>query len=397
MTTPTKRRQFLGVTPTVLALGVVALFMDASSEMVAPILPLFVTGTLGASAATLGLIEGLAETTSSLLKVISGRASDRGARKPWVMAGYGLAALAKPILALAGSWPVLLTARLIDRTGKGIRSAPRDAIIADDTPEAQLGQAFGVHRGMDTLGAAIGPLVAFLALPALGVRGVLWLAVPFAVISAIIAIVFVRENRKEVQARQISPSIPFPRDTSIIKFLVVVAVFALGNSSDAFLLLRIQDLGVNALTVPLVYFAFNLVYAAASAPAGVIADRVGRGRVARWGLGLFATIYLGFGLANSAWQGWLLFALYGVFMAFTEGVWKAYLAELAPKNARGTVYGAYNALLGVAALPSSLIAGMLWDRVSHGAPFMVGAGLAVLALLISFTIPTRGTPKQQPS
>ncbi len=392
MTTPTKRRQFLGVTPTVLALGVVALFMDASSEMVAPILPLFVTGTLGASAATLGLIEGLAETTSSLLKVISGRASDRGARKPWVMAGYGLAALAKPLLALAGSWSVLLAARLVDRTGKGIRSAPRDAIIADDTPEPQLGRAFGVHRGMDTLGAAIGPLVAFLALPALGVRGVLWLAVPFAVISAIIAIVFVRERRTDVQARQTAPSVPFPRDANITKFLITVGVFGLGNSSDAFLLLRTQDLGVTALTVPLVYFAFNLIYAAASAPAGMIADRVGRGQVARWGLALFVLIYSGFGLANTAWQGWLLFGLYGVFMAFTEGVWKAYLAELSPKNARGTVYGAYNALLGVAALPSSVIAGMLWDRVSHGAPFMVGAGLALLALLISFTIPTRGTP-----
>ncbi len=392
MTPPAKRRQFLGVTPTVLALGMVSLFMDASSEMVAPILPLFVTGTLGASAATLGLIEGLAETTSSLLKVISGRASDRGARKPWVIAGYGLAALAKPLVALAGAWTVLLAARLVDRTGKGIRSAPRDAIIADDTPEPQLGRAFGVHRAMDTLGAAVGPLVAFLALPALGIRGVLWLAVPFAVISAIIALVFVRERRTEVQARQTAPSVPFPRDANITRFLVAVGVFALGNSSDAFLLLRTQDLGVTALTLPLVYFAFNLIYAAASAPAGMIADRFGRSRVARWGLVLFAMIYLGFGLATATWQGWVLFALYGVFMAFTEGVWKAYLAELAPKNARGTVYGVYNAVLGVAALPSSLIAGMLWDRVSHGAPFVFGAALALLALLISFTIPARGTP-----
>ena len=392
MTPPTERRPLLGVSPTVLALGAVALFMDASSEMVAPILPLFVTGTLGASAVTLGLIEGLAETTSSLLKVISGRASDRGARKPWVVAGYGLAALAKPIVALAGAWPVLLVGRLVDRTGKGIRSAPRDAIIADSTPEAQLGRAFGVHRAMDTLGAAIGPLVAFFALPALGVRGVLWLAVPFAVISAIVAIVFVRERRAEVQMREAAPRVAFPRDPRIVVFLVAVTVFALGNSSDAFLLLRAQDLGVTTLAVPLVFFVFNLVYAAASAPAGVIADRVGRGRVARWGLALFALIYAGFGVANAAWQGWVLFALYGVFMAFTEGVWKAYLGELAPKNARGSVYGAYNALLGLAALPASVIAGLLWDKLSHGAPFLLGAGLALVALLISVTVPARALP-----
>lgn len=372
-------RRILGVPPTVVLVGIVSMLMDISSEMLVPIMPLFITGVLGASAVTLGLIEGLAESTASLLKVYSGRVSDRGARKPWVVAGYGLSALSRPLLALSGGWGSLLAARLVDRTGKGLRTAPRDAIIAGATPLAELGRAFGVHRGMDTLGAAIGPLIAFACLPLLGYRGVFWLSFIPAALAVVVLLIFVQEHAQEIKTRRDAPRVPFPKDARLTGFLIAVTLFALGNSSDAFLLLRTQDLGVKALAVPLVYFAFNLVYAVVSGPAGVLADRLGRGRVARVGVLLFALIYGGFALAGSAWLAWALFLLYGVFMAFTEGVWKAYLGELAPDGTRGAVYGWYNGLVGVMALPASLIAGLLWQRVSHGAPFAFGAVTALIA------------------
>lgn len=371
-------RRLLGVTPTVFAAGIVSLLMDISTEMLTPVLPLFVTGVLGASAVTLGLIEGAAEATASWLKVVSGRLSDRGARKPWAVAGYGLSALSRPLLALSASWPQLLGARLVDRTGKGLRGAPRDAIIAADTPPAELGRAFGVHRAMDTLGAAIGPLVAFAALPILGYRGLFWLSAVPAALAVLVLILFVRERRGEVAARRRARREPFPRDGRVLLFLAGVGVFALGNSSDAFLFLRLADLGIPATTLPLAYFGFNAIYAAASVPAGVVADRLGRGRVASWGLLLFAAVYAGFGLAEAAWQALVLFALYGLFMAFTDGVWRAYLGELAPANARGAVYGAYAAVVGAAVLPASLIAGRLWDALGHDAPFLYGAGMAAL-------------------
>ena len=377
--------RILGVTRTVFALGVVSLFMDISSETAVTVMPLFTTIVLGASPTTLGLIEGLAEATASLLKAWSGARSDRGARKPWAIAGYGLSALSKPLVALAVSWPMLLGARLLDRSGKGLRSAPRDALIAADTPKEELGRAFGLHKGMDTLGAAIGPLVAYALLPGLGYRGLLLLASVPALISVIVLLAFVRERPEEIAARREAARTTralFPKDPRITVFLVAVGLFSLGNSSDAFLLLRVSDLGVPAATVPLVYFAFNIVYAVSSPLAGRIADRLGRGRVARWGLGLFALIYAGFGLASSTWHAWALFALYGVFMAFTEGVWKAHLGELAPEDARGAVYGAFNAVVGFAALPASLIAGWGWERFGHGTPFVFGAVMALVAFLV---------------
>ena len=375
-------KRLLGVTPTVLALSIVSLLMDTSSEMLVPIMPLFITGVLGAPVSLLGVIEGLAESTASLLKIVSGRISDRGARKPWILAGYGLAALSRPLMALAQVWPVLLVARLIDRTGKGFRGAPRDAMIAASTPKAELGRAFGVHRSMDTLGAALGPLIAFFLLPSVGIRGLFWVALIPAVLCVLTILAFVRESRAEVLARQELLRVPFPRDPRLIGFLLAVGVFAIGNSSDAFLFLRARDLGVDVKAIPLVYVAFNLVYALMSLPAGILADRYGRDKLAKVGLIVFALVYAGFGAASSTWHVWALFMAYGVFMAFTEGVWKAYLGELAPTNARGTVFGAFNALLGVTALPASLIAGLLWDHSGHSAPFFFGAGMGLLGFVI---------------
>ncbi len=381
------KRGLFGVSSTVLALGVVSLLMDISSEMLVPIMPLFLTVVLGAPATVVGVIEGLAESTASLLKAVSGRLSDRGARRPWLLAGYGLGALSRPLMAGAMSWPVLLGARLLDRTGKGFRGAPRDAMIASSTPKALLGRAFGVHRSMDTLGAAIGPLIAFALLPVLDFRGVIWVSLIPAVLCVLVIVFFVRESRVEVAEREALEHVPFPKDPRLIVFLIAVSLFALGNSSDAFLLLRAADLGVPTALVPLVYVVFNLIYALSGIPAGLIADRFGKRRVARAGLLLFALIYAGFGAANQTWHVWALFGLYGVFMAFTEGVWKAYLGELAPPNARGTVYGVFNAILGMAALPASLIAGLVWDRVSHAAPFYLGALLATVALIVLVVTP----------
>ena len=204
-------RRILGVPPTVFLVGIVSMLMDVSSEMLIPIMPIFITAVLGGSAITLGLIEGLAESTASLLKVYSGRKSDQGARKPWVVAGYGLSALSKPLLALSGGWGQLLAARLVDRTGKGLRSAPRDAIIAAATPPAELGRAFGVHRGMDTLGAAIGPLIAFACLPLLGYRGVFWLSAIPAALAVVVLVLFVKEGAQEIRARRDALRVPFPQ------------------------------------------------------------------------------------------------------------------------------------------------------------------------------------------
>jgi MFS family permease len=367
------------------ALGVVSLLTDASSEAVYPILPLFLSTVLGTPVATIGIIESIAEATASLTKVVSGRLSDRlGRRRPLILLGYGLSNLMKPVLALAGSWPAVLALRFADRFGKGIRTAPRDALIADSAPPEARGKAFGMHRALDTLGAAIGPLVAWVVLSqvkgAEGFRLVFLISAIPGIAAIVVLLLAVRERRPRSAASEGAPpfrlrhlGVPFG------VFTAISAVFALGNSSDAMLILRAKDLGAPTALVPLMYFAFNLVGALVATPAGVRSDRVGRKRVLTVGFALYGVVYAGFALASNAWAPWLLFAAYGVPYALTEGMTRAYVVDLVGCENRGTAVGGFTFVLGLAALPSSALAGVLWDTVSHSAPFYLSAALMLLA------------------
>ncbi len=371
-----------GVSRNVFILGLVSLATDASSEMIYPLVPLFLTTVLGAPVAVVGLIEGLAEATASALKGVSGWLSDRiGRRRPLVLAGYGLAAIAKPLLALASGWPLVLAARLLDRFGKGVRGSPRDALIGDSSPASLRGRAFGFHRATDQIGAVIGPLLALALLPLFhrNLRTLFVAAfVPAAVGVAILAAV--RET-----GRGPSPAAALPglrlrgTPTAFRRLLAVMLLFTLGNSSDMFLILRAQQLGIGTSAVVLLFAVYNAVYAAASYPAGALSDRIGRRRVMMAGLAVFALVYAGFGLVRGPGWLWLLFAVYGLYQGLTDGTSRALVVDLVSPELRGTALGVYAMVTGLAALPASVIAGLLWQRVSPAAPFLYGAAMAALA------------------
>lgn len=363
-------------------MGVVSLLTDASSEMVYPVLPLFLANVLGAPVAAIGLIESLAEAAASFMKVGSGWLSDRvGRRKPLIAAGYGLSNVVKPVLAFTTGWPAVLALRVADRVGKGVRTAPRDALIADSSTEEARGRSFGVHRALDTLGAAVGPFVAWavLTLSPGAYRTVFLISAIPGTLAIMVVLAAVRETGKRITSRA-AGGISF-RDFSgpLLAFTVISFVFGVANSSDAMLILRAQDLGAPVALVPLMYVVFNLVGALLAAPLGARSDRIGRRRMLVFGFAGYALVYLGFGLARSAALPWLLFGGYGVAYAATEGMTRAYVVDLAGSERRATVLGAYTFVLGLAALPASTMAGLLWDAVGHSAPFFVSAGLMAVA------------------
>lgn len=364
--------------PLVYLLGLVSFLMDVASEMVYPLLPLFLTG-LGAGPGVIGLVEGVAEATASLFKVVGGRVSDRlGKRRPLLLLGYGLPALFRPVLALAQSpWQVLLY-RFLDRTGKGLRTAPRDALIAESVRREALGRAYGLHRGLDTLGATLGPLLAFLLLPWVGVRGVFWLsAVP-----ALLAASLLLALREPPRPQRVLPPLRLSRmDRGYRWFLLVSGLFALALSSNAFVLLRLKGLGLEERAVTLAYTLYNLLYALLSYPLGGLADRVGLRRVVVLGYGLYALVYLGFALAPSASFGVAFLLLYALYSAAFEGASRAYLATLVPAEEKASAIGLYHTLTGLLLLPASLLFGLLWQALGPRAAFGTGAGLALLALL----------------
>ncbi|UZX14540.1 MFS transporter [Thermus sp. PS18] len=381
--------------PLVYLLGLVSFLMDVASEMVYPLLPLFLT-TLGAGAGAIGLVEGVAEATASLFKVVGGRISDRlGRRKPLLLAGYGLPALLRPILALASSpWHVLLY-RFLDRLGKGLRTAPRDALLAESVDKSALGRAYGLHRGLDTLGATVGPFLAFLLLPHVGVRGVFWLsAIP--AFLAVLTLLWIREARSVKVATDSLPPLPpgYLRTlpTAYRRFLLVSSIFALALSSNAFLLLRLKDLGLLQEQVTLAYTGYNFLYALLSYPLGGLADRVGLRRVVALGFALYATVYLGFAWAETAFWGVALLLLYALYSAAFEGASRAYLATLIPQEAKATAIGLYHTVVGILLLPASLIFGFLWQSYGPELAFGVGAGLALLALLLFLLDGRRARP-----
>ncbi|MFZ0625686.1 MAG: MFS transporter [Acidimicrobiia bacterium] len=381
------------------AVSLTSFLMDVSSEMVINILPLFLSNVLGVRTALIGVIEGTAEAVASLLKVFSGWLSDRlGSRKWLAVLGYGFSALSKPFFYFAHSWEVVAGARWADRVGKGIRTAPRDALVADSIDEKNRGLAFGFHRAADTAGAMLGLLIAL---------GIVWMAqgngidlgertfqiivlvsIPPAIL-AVVALAWLAHDVPRTGEAGERPRFALrPLGRPFIMFLLIVGVFDLGNSSDAFLVLRAQERGLSVVGVLAMLATFNLIYALISTPAGSWSDRIGRRKIIIGGWIAYAIIYFGFGLAQTAWQIWMLYAVYGLYYGLAYGTAKALVADLVPAHLRGTAYGTYNATLGILDFPASAIAGVLWQGVGSwrgfgpSAPFIFGGTLALLAALM---------------
>lgn len=387
----TGRREVFGLPRPVWLLGVTSLLTDTASEAIYPLLPMYLTRVLGAGAASLGLIEGAAEAANSILKILSGRLSDRWrVRRPIVIAGYGLSSAVRPLTALITSWPQLLAVRFFDRVGKGVRGAPRDAMLAACATPATRGRVYGFHRAMDHVGAVLGPVLASLFLLAYPGR-YRWLfaatIVPGA--AAVASLFFVREPDAGADAAQ-SGSAAYAnwRDLPPRYFtlLAVLLVFTLGNSADAFLLLRLGDAGLDAAVIPLVWALLHVVKASMSVWGGVKSDRWGRRTLIGAGWLVYALVYAGFALSDSAAAliAWFLF--YGVYYGLSEGTEKALIADLAPADLRGTAFGVYNAALGVGSFLASVAFGLVWKGLGPAAAFGMGAGLALLAtaLLAAF-------------
>lgn len=365
--------------------GWVSFFMDVSSEMVYPLVPLFLSSTFGASKSIIGLIEGIAEASASVLKLFSGVLADRFGRHKLLMGlGYGISTLSRPALALASGWGLVLTSRFIDRVGKGIRTAPRDAIIATSTPSAHLGAAFGLHRAMDAAGAVVGPAVAILilALWETNYRLVFWLSILPGIVAVFLIAFYITPDKPDQRiGKTISWSLQgFNR--RFVQFLLVIGLFSLGNSSNAFLILKAQQGGMTPAWISVVYLVFNVAYALLSVPGGLLSDRVGRPWVIVGGFSLFALVYAGFAVADNPWPIAALFVLYGCYMGVTDGVQRAYLATLVSEQQMATGFGLYHMVVGLAILPASVLAGLLWDHISPSAPFWFGSGMAALALLL---------------
>jgi len=379
------------------AVSLTSFFMDISSEMVINLVPLFLSNYLGVKANIIGIIEGIAESTASILKVFSGWLSDKLKGRKWIaVAGYTISTLAKPFFYFANSWGMIAGVRWADRIGKGVRTAPRDALVADSIKPEQRGIAFGFHRAADTAGAMLGILIAAL---------VVWLVqsndlvlgvstfqtiVLISLVPAVLAVFSLIIGAKDVKGTK---DLGAPKITlrglgkPFITFLIIVGIFDLGNSSDAFLVLRAQDRGMSVLGILVMLGVFNLVYTLVSAPAGSLSDRIGRRKVIISGWIVYALIYLGFGLAQTSLHIWALYVIYGFYYGLAYGTAKAMIADLVPAELRGTAYGTYNALLGIVDFPASLIAGLLWSGVGGwegfgpSAPFFFGAAMALTAVV----------------
>ncbi len=386
------------------AVSFTSFFMDISSDMVLNILPLFLANVLGVKTGTIGMIEGVAEATASLLKMFSGWLSDKlGARKWLAVAGYTLSAISKPFFYFASSWGLIAGVRWADRVGKGIRTAPRDALVADSTPKEIHGLAFGFNRAMDKAGAFLGLLIAAL---------VVWLAqkttvdltrstfqtiVLISMVPALLAVLTLVFGAKDVAVtgQRTAPKFSLKSMGKPFNiFLVIISVFTLGNSSDGFLVLRAQNLGVSVVGILVMLAIFNLVISLVATPAGSLSDRIGRRRLITGGWLVYALIYFGFAFASTTWHVWLLYLSYGLYFGLAYGTASAMVADLVPDTMRGTAYGTYHAVIGLLAFPASLIAGILWQGVGKwtgfgpSAPFLFGGTLALFAaLLMIFWMP----------
>lgn len=370
----------------VIRLGIISFFADVSSEMLYPITPIFLTSVLGASMLSVGIIEGVAEALSSLLKTYSGAWSDRiKLRQPFIVVGYTLAALAKPLIGSAHSWLTVLVARALDRSGKGIRTAPRDALLSDSVDAKYQGEAFGWHRLMDTFGAAVGPLVAvlFLKLNPNEMRPLYFWAVVPGLIAVIITFSIRDSIAPPVLSNQNSHTKLSWRDTSpsFKTYMLSWGLFSVGNSSDAFLILKAKQEGNSLITTILMYCFYNLTYATLSPYLGRLSDRFARRSLLAFGLFIFALVYLGFSAATLSWQFWALFGTYGVYMAATDGVGKALTVDLVPKEFKATGLGMLGTVTGIATIIASIMAGLLWDNYGSAVTFYYGSVAAITAAI----------------
>lgn len=382
--------------PNVFFLGIVSLLTDISSEMIFTLVPLVVVNILGGGAIAVGFIGGITESFDAFFRIFSGRISDKlGKRKILAVIGYGFSTIVKPFMLLTGAWGGVLGVRLGDRLGKGIRSSPRDALIADSVTSDKRGRAFGIHRAMDTTGAFLGLVIAAIIIYAvqgdatnLTKQSYQWMVIigviP-AIISVILLITLVTEKGLAPVKATSSTVTPLETNTGFNRqfklFLIVMAIFTLGNSSDFFVILRAQNLKVTAFEITLMLVLFNLTYVLVSIPAGNLSDKIGRRKLLVVGWLIYALSYFGFALSQNAWNMWLLFGFYGIYYGIADGVGKAYVADLVPAERRGTAYGYYNGLVGLFILPASILAGLLWDYVNPAATFYFGAGLAFIAMI----------------
>ncbi len=377
------------VSPGVLLLGLVSFFTDVSSEMIFPLLPVFLTTYLGASSAAIGLIEGVADSAASLLDIVVGFAADRqGQYKKYVVFGYGLSSLVKAGIALASSWPQMVLLRGLERVGKSIRTSPRDALIAQSSTPQTRGFSFGLHRAMDTAGAITGPAIAFLILMALGsgesaYRAVFWAALLPAILAVLILVFFLREPKKNMikKGAHVARKVPFlaalrSLDSTYRKFLLISALFSLSYFSFALLIVRASQLGISASNILLLYLLYNIVYATVSVPLGSLSDRIGLQPIIAASFALYGFVCLGFAFLGAWWQIAILFALYGIFVSADESVNKAYISDLVGEERRGLALGAYNTGMGAVYLPANVLFGMAWAAFGTEVAF---GGAAILA------------------
>jgi MFS family permease len=380
------------------AVGLTSFFMDVSSEMVINVLPLFLSNVLGVKTDIIGLIEGVAESTASIIKIFSGWLSDKLHARKWLaVAGYGLSALSKPFFYFANTWGWVAGVRWVDRVGKGVRTAPRDALVADSISKEKRGLAFGFHRAADTAGAMVGLLIALILVWGAQASNIELGQTTFrtivlaSLVPAFLAVLSLIIGVKEIKptAQQAAPKFAFKAlGKPFMTFMVIVGIFDLGNSSDAFLVLRAQERGISVIGILALLAVFNLVYTLVSTPAGALSDKVGRRNLIVGGWIVYALVYLGFGLASDAWQIWLLYIVYGLYYGMAFGTSKAMVADLVSEELLGTAYGTYNAILGILDFPASLIAGILWEGFGGwrgfgpSAPFLFGAILALIAAIL---------------
>ncbi len=389
-------KKIWGMHPNVFFLGLVSLFTDISSEMIFTLVPLVVVNILGGGAIAVGFIGGVTESFDAFFRIFSGRISDKlSKRKILAVLGYGFSTIVKPFMLLTTGWGGVLGVRLGDRLGKGVRSSPRDALIADSVASDKRGKAFGIHRAMDTTGAFLGLVIAAIIIYAVqgdatnltkdAYRWMVIIGVIPAVISVIMLITLVSEKGLAPPTVKSTDGLPLDTKTGFSRqfklFLIIMAIFTLGNSSDFFVILRAENLKVSAFEITLMLVLFNLTYVLVAIPAGMISDKLGRRKVIGIGWLIYALSYLGFALSTNVWNMWLLFGFYGIYYGIVEGSAKAYVADLVPADRRGTAYGYFNGLVGLFILPASLIAGWLWQALNPAATFYFGAGLAFLAMV----------------